>query len=154
MKVEAKSCSDTIMFHSRVLPIWKQQWLFSQFGKTPHQAGLHRNMMLPVSRQVQSQVSVPTILMHPIFPASLSSTRNLQSPSPLLQTPLFCLCPCTPAWLMSSPRTKLSVYSIQCSTDYSLFFRSSLSCPLHPSGCISPAFSLCQVHRHQKDLSD
>jgi len=31
--------------------------LFSQSGKAPHLAGLHRNMKLPMPRQVQSQAS-------------------------------------------------------------------------------------------------
>lgn len=55
---------------------------------------------------------------------------------------------------MPSPSTKLLVYSAQCSTDHSLFFRSGLSWLLYPPASISPAFSLCQVHFHQKGLSD
>lgn len=66
-------------------------------------------------------------------PTSLSGTSNLSSPSPLLQTPLSCLCPGTPAWLMPSPSTKLSLYSTQCSPGYSLFFQKWIVLPSPPT---------------------
>lgn len=56
--------------------------LFSQCGNAPHQAGLHRSMMLPMSQPVQSQGSVPTTPMQPISPLPCQASETCRLPCP------------------------------------------------------------------------
>lgn len=154
-KVEAKSWSDTdTMFHSRVLPIWRQQWLFSFPSVESSSSGWAAQEYDAACVMASPEPSISAYYLNASH--SLHFLVKHQQPAvTLTPSPNISLLPLPSHTTMTDALAKHKVICLLCSVlHWLLIFPKWIVLPSPPTRTISPAFSLCQVLLHQKDLSD